>query len=177
MVVKRKRPVGKPVEQGLESTALSRHDEEARVPRVFRVGALVSDPSGRGDAPKPSLEARDADDKVSSDAAAAGPSESPRRRRRRVTHGKVTIIRPDSSDAAGPVARRQAAETDGPVRTGSALFPADPDASARYEAVMAQIAALKRQAVALKRAEASRAVRWIRQAIIDYDLEARDLGL
>ena len=47
----------------------------------------------------------------------------------------------------------------------------------RLAAINAEIAALERQALEARRAEAASAVRWIKRAIVEYDLTADDLGL
>jgi hypothetical protein len=172
VVVKRRRPVGNAAGQQSEETA--QPDDEARVPRVFRVEEVAAVPSERRDAPSPSVEKGDPPAEVPDGAASL--SASPTRRRRRSIHGKVTIIRPDRTDPALQAGQAPDAST-GPAHAGRTLVFVDADVSARYEAVTAEIEKLKRQAVALKKAEAAKAVRWIRQAISDYGLTERDLGL
>jgi hypothetical protein len=58
---------------------------------------------------------------------------------------------------------------------GVGMFGTDPAEQRRYEALMAKIAGLERQAVAAKRREAAVAIRWIRKAIRDYGIGAQEL--
>ena len=51
------------------------------------------------------------------------------------------------------------------------------EAKGRYELLLTQIAKLRRQADAAKKAEAAIAVRWIRKAILEYQIGPDDLGL
>lgn len=50
-------------------------------------------------------------------------------------------------------------------------------AKEQYERIKAEIRKLDRQIEAARQVEVGRAVRWIRQAIAEYGLEAKDLGL
>jgi hypothetical protein len=50
-------------------------------------------------------------------------------------------------------------------------------APSRYRALRAEIEALRQRAEAVRKVEAAQAVRWIKRAIADYGLSARDLGL
>jgi hypothetical protein len=174
VVVKRRRPVGNAA--GQQSEEAAQPDDEARVPRVFRVEEVAAVPSERRDAPSPSAEKRDPPAAVPGHDGSASLSASPTRRRRRSIHGKVTIIRPDRSDAALEAGPAPDAST-GPGHAGRTLVFVDAEVTARYEAVTAEIEKLKRQAVALRKAEVAKAVRWIRQAISNYGLTERDLGL
>jgi hypothetical protein len=176
VVVKRRRPVENATGHLAQSEELAQPDDEARVPRVFRVEEVAAVPSERRDAPSPPLEKRDPPGDGSGNDGSASLPASPTRRRRRSIHGKVTIIRPDRSDR-GLDARQAPDESTEPGHVGRTLVFVDADVSARYEAVTAEIEKLKRQAVALKKAEAAKAVRWIRRAISDYGLTERDLGL
>lgn len=47
----------------------------------------------------------------------------------------------------------------------------------RYERLMAEIRDLDHQAEAVRKVESAEVVRWIRKAIVDYGLDAEDLGL
>lgn len=80
------------------------------------------------------------------------------RRPRRSKHGGVTIIRP-----ALPAASELAEQTR--------------MAKEQYERIKAEIRKLDRHIEAARQVEVGRAVRWIRQAIAEYGLEAKDLGL
>jgi hypothetical protein len=82
-------------------------------------------------------------------------------------HGEVTIIRPPAPD---PAPASDGGRVEAPVLI-------DRDAIARQEAVRVEIARLQRQAAVLKKAEAAKAVRWIRRAIAEHGLTAEDLGL
>lgn len=99
----------------------------------------------------------------------------PRRRRHRVTHGEVTIIRPVASDLSET---ERLSELDGPAEGHGALphFGVEPQEQRRYATLMAEIARLKLQAQAAKRTEAAAAVRWIRKAIAEFEIGAADLG-
>ena len=55
-------------------------------------------------------------------------------------------------------------------------FGVDLEAQSRHEKLVARIAQLERQAETARKAEAAAAVRWIKKAIDEYGLEARELG-
>jgi hypothetical protein len=80
------------------------------------------------------------------------------RRRRHIKHGSVTIVRP------APPSARELAER---ARI----------AKEQYERLRAEISELDRQIEARRKAEVGEAVRWIREAIAEYGLGAKDLGL
>jgi hypothetical protein len=159
VVVKRRRSIGEAIEGRSDAERL-RPEGDARKARVFRVEsvlALQDDKSQRSQMTSNRAEGRPAEhDEALAEALAPA---SPRRSRRRASHGKVTIIRPPPPVASiqPPLSHR--------------------DAITEYEAVMAEIELLKRRAVVLKKAEARTAVRWIRKAIRDHGLTAQDLGL
>ena len=56
-------------------------------------------------------------------------------------------------------------------------FGVDLEAQSRHEKLVARIAQLERQAETARKAEAAAAVRWIKKAIDEYGLEARELGV
>ena len=105
------------------------------------------------------------------------------RRRRRRLNGEVTIIRPMSHE---PNAVRDEFITgdskrdsigDSQARSSDVgRFGVDMKAQSRHDKLMARIARLKSQAHAARKTEAAAAVRWIKKAIDEYGLEARELG-
>ena len=176
VVVKRRRTIGHSMEAP-PSPEQAAANEDARKARVFRVdsGLVPQDEQnaftrGSSDAPTPLPAAKGVE--------VTAPSTI--RSRRRASHGKVTIIRPEPPNDLP----QSTAQAPGPSSGSSRRSPRDsqlpildPGAVARYEAVIAEIEVLKRQAVELKKAEAASAVRWIRQAMSDYGITVRDLGL
>lgn len=104
------------------------------------------------------------------------PSPAPRRQRRR-KHGVVTVIRPDRLDEQEV---KEVASRESLVGTPqSAPLPRDFDflaARERCEQLRSQIVKLEREAQRLRVREVAHAVRWIRGAIEDYGLTAKDLG-
>jgi hypothetical protein len=165
VIVKRRRTVGEPAAspRGAAHQAGAGDDKPARVFRVESVSAVQGDAADRsnGSAVEPPSE----------DGARA--PQPPRRTRRRAPHGKVTIIRPAPAPA-GAAQLQPAVANDHGV---AALPLVVPGVNSRYDAVMAEIERLKRRAAVLKEAEARNAVRWIRKAISEHGLTAKDLGL
>lgn len=127
----------------------------ARSPRIHRIG---SNPGGVPGEEATEPDANTTDVRDASPVPDDGPPAGARRRRRQKKHGDVTIIRPErpcTSKLAG--FRREAME--------------------RYERLMAEIRDLDHQAEAVRKVESAEVVRWIRKAIVDYGLDAEDLGL
>jgi hypothetical protein len=128
-------------------------DEAARPSKVYRVD------SGPNDEPHESAAARGVD-KASEGGELlrkdGGVFVS--RRRRHSKHGGVTIVRP-----APP--------------TASELAERTRIAKVQYERLRAEILKLDRQIEAAREVEVGKAVRWIRMAMAEYGLEAKDLGL
>jgi hypothetical protein len=153
VVVKRRRSIGDAI-AGHSGFERSGPEGQAREARVVRVESLLALQDDKAEPPQ---------------AEAPAPASPPRRSRRRAPHGAVTIIRP-----APPVASDGAETLQRPSGKNDMV---DRDAITRYEAVMAEIESLKRHADVLRKAEARRAVRWIRKAMFDYGLTAQDLGL
>jgi hypothetical protein len=166
VIVKRRRTVGEPAAspRGTEHQAGTGDDKPGRVFRVESVSA------GQGDAGSERSNGLSAEP-PSEDG--AGAPQAPRRTRRRAPHGKVTIIRP-AADAAATAHAQPAPASDHGI---AALALGVPGSNSRYDAVMAEIERLKRRAAVLKEAEARDAVRWIRKAISEHGLTAKDLGL
>ena len=176
VVVKRRRSIGDSME-GPPSSKQPAANGDARKARVFRVdsGFVPQDEQNaltqaKSDAPAPLPAAKGAEARAASTV----------RSRRRTSHGEVTIIRPEPrndppqspAEAPGPSSAsggRSGRDSQSPILDFGAV--------ARYEAVIAQIEVLKRQAVELKKAEKASAIRWIRQAMSDYGITDRDLGL
>jgi hypothetical protein len=173
VVVKRKRSVGVSTETHTQSSASSTADV-SRTPRVFRVeSVLVVDDNTRG-ASKAAARPLGGPTALLDEEASNTEVKSPKRHRRRDVHGKITIIRPERTTAfaAGGPDRL-------PIEQESSVFSSlsrDSDLVARYDVVMAEIEALRRKAVELRKIESAGAVRWIKRAIADYDLTAEDLG-
>lgn len=147
VVVKRKKTLV-PDGGGAAQDGLERPEEEARTPRVFRVELDAGPPDVAQTAPDAGRAA--AEREAPSDGVAGST-----RRRRSAKHGEVTITRPSPPDF-GEMRRRALAELD---------------------AIRAEIRTLELQAEALRKAEVTEAVRWIRKEIAKYGLEAGDLGL
>lgn len=178
VTVKRNRPVetGDAVEH--DSNKQQEQVEEARAPRIFR----VEHPSSRLPESAPTgLEPRGSSvDGATEAVQARAPQATVPRKSRRKRHGDVTIIRPSRSepvDAAKPVAGR---EERGPCPSGGFVFDVasiGSSASREYASILAKIQQLERHAVAIKKRESSNVVRWIKRAIVDYELDAADLGL
>ena len=152
-----------------------------RTPRTFKVERRhegVEQPEGQG---LPSA-ANPQPNHV--DAASSGPgsTEVGRRRRRRL-NGAVTIIRPQLHEPHGvrDESFGERAESDLIAarrlhRDEIGAFGTDRAAQLRYQKLLLRIAELERQAHAAKEREAAAAVRWIKKAIRDYGIRAKDLG-
>jgi glutamate synthase domain-containing protein 2 len=56
-------------------------------------------------------------------------------------------------------------------------FGVDLEAQIRHEKLKVKIAQLERQAQRAKNTEAAAAIRWIKKAIKDYGIDAREIGL
>ena len=56
-------------------------------------------------------------------------------------------------------------------------FGVDLEAQTRHEKLKVKIAQLERQAQRAKNTEAAAAIRWIKKAIKDYGIDAREIGL
>jgi hypothetical protein len=127
-------------------------DASARAPKVFQV-------EPRHDAEFKAAVDRDAAATLAScDVSQTRDVRRNRRRRRQARRsGSVTVIRPEPPSSTELAQRRREAEE-------------------RYELLMTEVRALDSQIEAARRAEAAKAVRWIRKAIADYDLRAEDLG-
>jgi hypothetical protein len=112
----------------------------------------------------PAREATPATEPADAAAPAGGASPRTRRRRAPAAHrpSDVTIIRPAPSEVAGTA----------PDLSRAAM----PELVQRLALITAEIRKLEREALKAKRAEAARAVRWIKRAIADYGLTAADLG-
>ena len=117
-------------------------------------------------------------------AASNTPEVTQARRRRRRLNGDVTIIRPMSHE---PNAVRDEFTTGGskPDSTEDSQaqssdvgrFGVDLEAQTRHEKLKVKIAHLEREAQRAKSTEAAAAIRWIKKAIKDYGIDAREIGL
>lgn len=129
-----------------------RHHGATRDPKVYRVD------SGQVEEPE-----RSAAQAGVANASERGPSPGRdggavvSRRRRHRKHGGVTIVRPAPPSACELAERARVAKE-------------------QYERLRAEISELDRQIEAAREVEVGKAVRWIRQAIAEYGLEAKDLG-
>lgn len=169
--------------------------EQPREPRVFRLPTPVV-PAG-----EPVVEAQatlgaDAPDALELE---SQPIEEPRpapravirRRKRRVLHGEVTIMRPTapaSAAAAAPSvaststfdeksAPLQAFAHQAAVAGQTSSVVATPQEWPRYLGMRRQLLALQAEARTVKAREARAALAWIKQAIAEYKLTPADLGL
>jgi hypothetical protein len=128
-------------------------NEASRSPKVFRVesGSLEDVKKSAAEPGVASLSDDDAslsqDDRVPVS-----------RRRRRQKHGSVTIIR-----TAPPTAMELAQRTQ--------------RVKEQYESLRAELRKLDREIETAREVEVGKAVSWIRKAIAEYDLHAKDLGL
>ena len=175
VVVKRRRLIGEATERD-SSSGPARVTDDARKARVFRVDSVLV-VQDQQDSPS---QAQPEDPNLPAVAAGDSMRTSATRPRRRTPHGKVTVIRPEPPPAiprSTPRAPEALSGSSGRRAGGPHPPILDVGAVARYEAVMADIEVLKRQAAKLRKAEAVRAVRWIREAMADYGITVRDLGL
>jgi hypothetical protein len=129
-------------------------DGAARFPKVYRVEPSMGEELEEALDPGAAI-AQGGDTSPVRDAARLNDSG---RRRRQKKHGNVTIIKPAPPSSSELAERRR-------------------KAMERYELLMTEIRKLDRQAEAVRKVEAAKAVRWIRKAIADYELDADDLGL
>ncbi len=161
VVVKRRRTLH--ADDGTTIDGLPSDGTAVRAPRVFKI---------EGARPPASSQA----EKV--DLRPAPRESSPHRRRRRVLHGEVKVIRPSPRELLDEAAQ-QASDLPGRPEPSYGLLDFDmiSEAKGRYELLLTQIAKLRRQADAAKKAEAAIAVRWIRKAILEYQIGPDDLGL
>lgn len=157
------------------------HSGESRAPKVYRVehgpdSVAADEPS----APSEATGGADSHDEISVQPLA------PLKRRRRVKrHGEVTIIRPPAPDGLGErlltaSAEESAATSDETIFTEKfvqEIAALKRRAMADMASVQFEIRKLERQAEAARKVEAAQAVRWIRKAMVEYDLEPADLGL
>jgi hypothetical protein len=158
------------------------HSGESRAPKVYRV-------EHGPDSTVPDA----ADESVGEPAAYSGshdeiyvPPVAPLKRKRRVKrHGEVTIIRPPAPEGLGD--RLRATDTEEAAATSvesnftekfvQEIAALKRRALADLASVQSEIQKLERQAEAARKVEAAQAVRWIRKAMAEYDLELADLGL
>ena len=105
------------------------------------------------------------------------------RRTRRRLNGEVTIIRPMSKEQSvvrnGPStanSRPDSIEDSQAQSSDAGRFGVDLEAQSRHDRLMARIARLESQAQTARKVEAAAAVRWIKKAIHEYGIEARELG-
>lgn len=63
------------------------------------------------------------------------------------------------------------------TRSEGAIASFNLSASEEYASILARIERLELRAAGIRKTEASKAIRWIKEAIKDYGLEASDLGL
>ena len=181
IVVRRKKTVVAASEGHDSTTERLELTRESRTPKVYRVE------HGPDSAPSDDLEESDevATSFTGSHTEAIVQRVVPIKRRRRVIrHGEVTIIRPQPSDGEGERVLTAAEESTAP--TAELVSPGKLTqeftalkrrALADLAAIQSEIRQLERQAEAVRKVEAARAVRWIRKAITEYGLGCDDLGL
>ena len=152
--------------------------DEVRAPRIFKV---EKQQEGQRDG-QDSSSNTDLQPQLGGAASNASEVTQARRRRRRL-NGEVTIIRPMSQE---PSAMRDESTTGGskPDSIGDSQarssdvgrFGVDMKAQSRHDKLMARIARLESRAQTARKVEAAAAVRWIKKAINEYGLEAREIG-
>jgi len=105
------------------------------------------------------------------------------RRRRRRLNGEVTIIRPMLQEPSAMHDEFTTGDSepdsigDSQARSSDVgRFGVDLEAQSRHDKLMARIARLESQARTARKVEAAAAVRWIKKAINEYGLEAREVG-
>ena len=105
------------------------------------------------------------------------------RRRRRRLNGEVTIIRPMLQEPSAMHDEFTTGDSepdsigDSQARSSDVgRFGVDMKAQSRLDRLMARIARLESEAHTARKVEAAAAVRWIKKAIDEYGLEARELG-
>jgi hypothetical protein len=185
VTMKRNRPVETGDEVERDSDKPQEQVEEARAPRTFRVEHLsIAPPEAAPDGLE--LGSSSAEGMTGTAQPRETPSTVPRKSRHK-RHGEVTIIRPSRSepvDAAKPAAGREErmpCPTGAKRRPGGGFVfevaPIGSSASREYASIMARIQQLEQDAVEVRKRESSKAVRWIKRAIVDYQLDAADLGL
>lgn len=128
-------------------------DEATRLPKVYRVDARSPEESDASAAERDGADNSRGGASQGQDARVVGS-----RRRRHRKHGGVTIVRP-----APP--------------TASELADRTRMAKEQYERLKDEIRKLDRQIEAAREVEVGKAVRWIREAMDEYGLDAKDLGL
>ena len=192
VVVKRKKAII-PLGAGDPGNADSAEPmEPTRAPRVFRVDSPVVGSAPAADLAEP-LPVRGASADPNASAGVPARPVVPTKRRSRMRHGEVTIIhpaRPSTPAVTGPLADRggetgvqgrksrkpDLREPSGTQQFDLGLAVTGDGAPSRYRALRAQIEALRQRAEAVRTVEAAQAVGWIKRAIADYGLSARDLG-
>jgi len=164
-----------------------------RAPRVFRVDSRVVGSAPAADLAEP-LPVSGASADPNASAGVPAPPMVPTKRRSRTRHGEVTIIhpaRPSTPTVTDPLAghggeagvqgrksrKPDFSEPRGTRQFDLGLAATEDGAPSRYRALRAEIEALRQRAEAVRKVEAAQAVRWIKRAIADYGLSARDLGL
>jgi hypothetical protein len=192
VVVKRKKAII-PLGAGDPGNADSAEPmEPTRAPRVFRVDSPIVGSAPAADVAEP-LPVRGASADPNDSAGVPAPPVVPTKRRSRMRHGEVTIIRPagpNTPTVTDPLAGRggetgvqgtkspkpDLREPSGTQQFDLGLAVTGDGAPSRYRALRAEIEALRQRAEAVRKVEAAQAVGWIKRAIADYGLSARDLG-
>jgi len=152
--------------------------DEVRAPRIFKVEKQQDGLQDGQEVPSNT----DLQTQLSGAASRTFDVTQARRRRRRL-NGVVTIIRPmlHEPNAVGDeftTANSKPGSNGDSQAESSDLgrFGVDIAAQSRYEKLMTRIARLESQAQSARKVEARAAVRWIKKAIGEYGLEARELG-
>lgn len=179
IVVKRKKAVM--ADGGHSPSEDTEHSGKSRSPKIYRVehgpNFAASDSSVEPIETTGSLNFHDE--------TSGQPVAPPKRRRRIKRHGEVTIIHPQASERVGervPAAgiEESVATSVEPICTEKfvqEIAALKRRALADLASVQSEIRKLERQAEAVRKVEATQAVRWIRKAMAEYDLELADLGL
>ncbi len=152
--------------------------DEVRAPRIFKVERQQE---GQQDGQE--LLTNEALQPQLSGAASSTFEVTQAKRRRRRLNGEVTIIRPMLQEPGAMHDEFTTGDSepdsigDSQARSSDVgRFGVDMKAQSRHDKLMARIARLESQAQTARKVEAAAAVRWIKKAIDEYGLEARELG-
>ena len=152
--------------------------DEVRAPRIFKVEKREGQQDGQELPFNADLQPQ------LGGAASNTPEVTQARRRHRRLNGDVTIIRPMSQEpnvvrdehfTAG--SKPDSIEDSQAQSSDAGRFGVDLEAQTRHEKLKVKIAQLERQAQRAKNTEAAAAIRWIKKAIKDYGIDAREIGL
>lgn len=177
VVIKRRRAISPVDARESDEGRQDTEPAQPRRPKVFRLEAH-DPPAGENQGVAEGSEAITSASSIESN---GSPHRTPlKRRRRRVLAGKVTIVRPMESQASlespvifeptEDVAPQRQRRGNGDVRAGEFV-------SERLQNLYRELKALEQLAQEARAREAAVAIKWIKQAIQTYDLNASDLAI